>query len=112
MNIQKKLQLYQSGVETFNDITSSESLSKIQQIQLKAHKKGKPFINKEKIKSFIEKVEYPISYFDFETFTDAVPIYDKQQPHMQMPFQYSLHIQKKEREEGMMKTGTHFFVCS
>jgi hypothetical protein len=99
LNLKKKLKLYESGIETFDDVISSDSLSEIQQIQLKAHKKGKPFINKEKIKSFIEKVEYPISYFDFETFTDAVPIYDKQQPHMQMPFQYSLHIQKKEGEK-------------
>lgn len=111
LNIQKKLQLYQSGVETFNDITSSESLSKIQQIQLKAHKKGKPFINKEKIKSFIEKVEYPISYFDFETFTDAVPIYDKQQPHMQMPFQYSLHIQRKESEKLSLADNHFEFIA-
>ena len=39
------------------------------------------------------------SYFDFETFTDAIPIFDKQRPHMQMPFQYSLHIQMNEDEK-------------
>ena len=49
----------------------------IQQLQLQAHKGG-PVINKNKIERFISEVNYPISYFDFETFTDAVPIYDKQ----------------------------------
>jgi hypothetical protein len=52
-----------------------------------------PVINKDKVNEFIKKVDYPISYFDFETFTDAAPLYDGQRPHMQMPFQYSLHVQ-------------------
>ena len=56
-------------------------------------------INKNKIKAFINKIKYPISYFDFETFTDAIPIFDKQRPHMQIPFQYSLHIQMNEDEK-------------
>ena len=47
---------------------------------------------------FISKVEYPITYFDFETFTDAVPVFKKQRPHMQMPFQYSMHIQSSKDE--------------
>ena len=93
MNLDKKLNLYNKGVETFKQINPNESLNPIQKIQLIAHQKDGPVIDKKKIQNFIDKIQYPISYFDFETFTDAVPIYDSQRPHMQMPFQFSLHVQ-------------------
>ena len=49
-------------------------------------------IDKEVINEFLDTIEHPISFFDFETFQNAVPRYDNQRPYMQMPFQYSLHI--------------------
>ena len=97
--LKKKLKLYNEGIDTFEKITNTESFSAIQQLQLEAYKTNTPVINKNKITTFINKIKYPISYFDFETFTDAVPIFDKQRPHMQMPFQYSLHIQMNEDEK-------------
>ena len=93
MSLDKKLNLYDQGVETFDKIKDEESLTSIQKIQLQAHKKDTPIIDKKKIQNFINKIQYPISYFDFETFTDAIPIYESQRPHMQMPFQFSLHVQ-------------------
>ena len=97
--LKKKLKLYNEGIDTYEKITNTESFSSIQKLQLEAYKKKTPVINKNKIKAFINKIKYPISYFDFETFTDAIPIFDKQRPHMQMPFQYSLHIQMNEDEK-------------
>src|SRR5690606_1984539 len=35
----------------------------------------------------------PIYHLDFETFNPAVPPYDGTRPYMQIPFQYSLHIE-------------------
>ena len=94
--LKKKLKLYGEGIDIFEKIEDLESYSSIQQLQLEAYKTNTPIINRDKTTTFINKVKYPISYFDFETFTDAVPIYEKQKPHMQMPFQYSLHIQRDE----------------
>ena len=99
LNLNKKLKLYEKGIDTFAKVKDIDSLSSIQKLQIEAYKTNAPVINKDKISKFINKVKYPISYFDFETFTDAVPIYDKQRPHMQMPFQYSLHIQRNEKEK-------------
>ena len=93
MNTDKKLSLYNQGMDTFEKLDTSIKLSSLQLNQIKAYEISEPIINKTKINSFIEAVDYPISYFDFETFTDAVPIYDGQKAHMQIPFQYSLHIQ-------------------
>ncbi|MEL0238969.1 MAG: DUF2779 domain-containing protein, partial [Gammaproteobacteria bacterium] len=61
--------------------------------------------------NFIDKVQYPISYFDFETFTDAVPIYDMQRPHMQMPFQYSLHVQNNKDEKLNIEDNHFEFIA-
>ena len=74
------------------------SLTSTQQNQLKAFKTKTPVIDKRKLVDFISMVEYPITFFDFETFTDAVPVFQKQRPHMQMPFQYSMHIQSSKDE--------------
>jgi hypothetical protein len=51
-----------------------------------------PYIDKDIIKDFLETIQYPINFFDFETFQNAIPRFDKQRPYMQIPFQYSLHI--------------------
>jgi hypothetical protein len=61
-------------------------------LQLKHHKSQEVKIDKEKIKAFLDSIAYPINFFDFETFQNAIPRFDKQRPYAQMPFQYSLHI--------------------
>tara|TARA_A100000164_G_scaffold223502_1_gene198184 strand:+ start:127 stop:939 length:813 start_codon:yes stop_codon:yes gene_type:complete len=111
MNLKKKLNLYNQGIDTFDKIKDKESLSSTQKNQLRAYEEKSPIINTEKIQSFINKVEYPISYFDFETFTDAVPIHDKQRSHMQMPFQYSLHIQNDINEKLNLKDNHYQFIA-
>jgi len=98
-NLGKKAELFEEGIDTINKIPSNSLDHKIQKIQLKANKINKPFVDKKKIKEFIKKVKYPISYFDFETFSDAVPIFEEQLPYMQIPFQYSLHIQKTKNDK-------------
>ena len=93
LNTDKKLSLYNQGIDIFEKIEPDTKLSSTHLNQIKAYEISEPVINKIKISSFIDDVDYPISYFDFETFTDAIPIYNGQKAHMQMPFQYSLHIQ-------------------
>jgi hypothetical protein len=47
------------------------------------------------IKKLLEEMEYPFYFLDYETYPTAVPIYDGCKPYMQIPFQYSLHIQRE-----------------
>ena len=107
LNFDKKLTFYNDGIDSFKKITSKIKLSTTQQNQVKAYKTKEPIIDISKINTFISSIEYPISYFDFETFTDAVPLYEGQRPHMQMPFQYSLHVQER-REDDLSSTDRHF----
>ena len=51
-------------------------------------------IEKEKISDFLESLNYPIYFFDYETIGPAIPIFDGTRPFQKIPFQFSLHVQK------------------
>jgi hypothetical protein len=55
--------------------------------------------NKEYLKEFVGELQYPLFYFDFETVMPAIPEFNESRPYQQVPFQYSLHIQKGRGEE-------------
>lgn len=92
MSFDKKLSLYQQGIIKYDDITVDVDLSETQLTQVMSSVKEKTFINKAVLNDFIKTVKYPINFFDFETFQNAIPRFDSQRPYQQMPFQYSLHI--------------------
>ena len=98
----KKLSLYKQGIVHYEDIPADYPLSEMQQLQVSAKLNNEVSIDKEIIREFLNSIRYPISFFDFETFQNAVPRFDGQRPYMQMPFQYSLHV---INEQGDM---THF----
>jgi len=96
----KCFELYEKDIQLLKDIPPEFKLSKEQQkIQIACAKTNKPHINKENIKKFLKKLKYPIYYFDFETISTALPLFDNSHPYQQVPFQYSLHIQEKPGEE-------------
>jgi hypothetical protein len=53
---------------------------------------GEPVVNKEAIKNFLDTLQYPLYFLDYETLSGVVPYFDGQRPYQQVPFQYSLHI--------------------
>ncbi len=57
------------------------------------HKAQTTHIDKEAIKAFLDTLKYPIYHLDFETFQQAIPQWKGIKPFMQIPFQYSLHIE-------------------
>ncbi len=93
-------ELYDQGIELIKDIPGTVKLNVKQNIQRKCEKTGEIHIDKEEIKEFLKKLEYPVYYLDFETFQTAIPIFDGTKAYSQVPFQYSLHVQKKEDSEA------------
>ena len=53
----------------------------------------------ESVIEFLDEFEYPLHFFDFETLMPAIPEFDYSRPYQQIPFQYSLHIQKDKGSE-------------
>jgi len=92
MNWSKKFEMYYKGMKTYDDIPKDFKLNATQKLQVDTFKSKEPYIDKPIIKNFLDTIEYPINFFDFETFQNAIPRFDNQRPYMQIPFQYSLHI--------------------
>ena len=48
--------------------------------------------NQEALNEFIDELEYPLYFMDFETLMFAVPQYDESRAYQKVPFQWSLHV--------------------
>lgn len=88
-------QLEDLHIEKIKDIPDEFVLKPKQRWQVETNKTGKRYIDKHNIKKFLESLEYPLYFFDYETLSSTVPPYDGLKPYSQLPFQYSLHILDK-----------------
>ena len=94
MNNKQKFKLYQEGIYQYEDLLQIDINDKYkQQIEFELYNR-KPYINKNKIKEFVNTITYPLYFLDFETYQQSIPEYDNIKPYMQIPFQYSLHYIK------------------
>jgi len=100
LNTNKKFELYRDGIIDFNQITDTATYSLSQQIQIESEQDNKEIINKPAIKEFVNGLTYPLYHLDFETFQQAIPEWKGISPFMQIPFQYSIHI---EQEDGSLE---------
>jgi len=94
MGPDKAFELYDSGVKSIDDIPHDYKLNAKQDIQKECHRTGKPYVDKAGIRRFLETLEYPLYYLDFETYGTPIPIHEGTRPFQNIPFQFSLHIQK------------------
>jgi len=84
--------LLSQGIQCIKDIPASSKLSANQKIQKECILANAPYIDREALQAFLGCLEYPISYFDFETINPAVPLYDGMRPYQKIPFQFSLVV--------------------
>jgi len=92
----KKFNLYYNNIITFQDIDDISLFSESQQIQIHSELTKKPIVNRRAIKEFLNTLNYPLYHLDFETFQQAIPEWRGISPYMQIPFQYSLHIEQQD----------------
>lgn len=90
-----KFAYYRDGIIFIKDIPL-DALNRQQKIQAVSYLNKKWWIDKEKIKAFLSSITYPVHFLDFETFSLPIPAFDGASPFTQIPFQYSLHYQKKK----------------
>lgn len=90
----KKFLLFEEGITEVSDVPVDFPLSDNQQLQVFAEKSGETTINKNEIRSFVDSLQYPLYFLDFETFQSGIPMFNQSKPFQQITFQYSLHIQQ------------------
>lgn len=95
LKTETKFSLYKQGIINFADIKDMSGFSLSQQIQINSELESREIINREAIKEFVDGLTYPLYHLDFETFQQTIPEWKGINPFMQIPFQYSLHVENK-----------------
>jgi hypothetical protein len=91
---QKLERLLSTGVLDPKDVPDDFDMTERESIQIQSYKDGTVYADKESIRDFLDSLEYPLYYLDYETIMPAIPLFDGTRPYQQIPFQFSLHIQK------------------
>ena len=81
-----------SGIVRFEDISDNVQLTKTQRLQVDLEISQSPLIDRGSIREFLKDLEYPLYFFDYETYSSAIPIVDGFSPHQHLPFQVSIHL--------------------
>ncbi len=96
-------ELYYSGVKAFDmldeglfDITAvpDSRLGHQQRIQKRTVITGEPQVDRDHLKPWLDELQYPLYFLDFETMNPALPPFQGIRPYQRLPFQFSIHIQE------------------
>lgn len=92
----KKLAMLVDGdILNVHDVPEDIKLTIIQQNQVDTAKTKQPKIDKQAIAELLSELEFPLYFLDYETVSTALPVFNGCRPYQQIPFQYSLHIQRE-----------------
>jgi predicted RecB family nuclease len=87
-------ELEELGVESIRDVPDDFELTEIQRRAATCVQTGEPWFNPELGKA-LESLQYPLYFADFESVNPAVPRFSGMRPYDQLPFQWSVHIQRE-----------------
>ena len=95
-NGQKLHDLLAENIIDIADIPDNFDLTDRQYIVVNAYKNNKVHKVISRIRVFLDQLQYPLYFLDFEAIWPALPLFDKSSPYQQIPFQFSLHIQSRK----------------
>lgn len=88
--------LYKNGKYLINQ-ENFDDISKVYNPEIiKAVLYNRPYINKENIVNFIDRLVFPLSILDFETINWIEAYYPSVGPYEQIPFQFSLNVMDRD----------------
>lgn len=86
--------LYGQGILLLKDVPENTPLGAAKRRQVEGAKHGTSTLDRAALGRWLKELRYPLYHFDFETFMPAVPLFEESRPRQQLPFQYSVHIQR------------------
>ncbi len=92
-------ELEEMGVESIFEIPDDFPLSERQRRACTAVQTGDPWFSAELGKE-LERLQHPLYFMDFESVNPAIPRFSGMRPFDQLPFQWSLHVQREPRAES------------
>jgi len=84
--------LLAGGALHLHDIPAGFPLTDFQSIQVAAARSGTAHVDGVALREFLGRLEFPLHYFDLESYALAIPPFDGVRPYQQVPFQFSLHV--------------------
>ena len=91
MQTRQKLKLYNNKIFSYEELLKEEINENTKKILEYELYNKEDYIDKVKIKEFLNTLKEPIYFLDFETYQMPIPLYNNVSPYEQIPFQYSLH---------------------
>jgi predicted RecB family nuclease len=91
-------ELEEMGVESIHDIPEDFSLTDRQRIACTSVQTGQAWFSEELGKE-LKSLRYPLYFMDFESVNPAIPRFWGMSPYDQIPFQWSLHVQRQPDAE-------------
>ena len=67
--------------------------------QVRVYKTNEPIIDIDAIKAELNSLTFPLYFLDYETYPNAVPLFNSYHPYQHVVFQYSLHVLKDADSE-------------
>ncbi|MBP9779538.1 DUF2779 domain-containing protein [Candidatus Gracilibacteria bacterium] len=94
------LDLTEEEKDGFNSADSLGSVREFIERYIHCTKTEEVIIDKDSIRKIIGDFKYPICFYDYETISVPIPLFDNSYAYQQVPVQYSLH---KYYEDGRME---------
>jgi predicted RecB family nuclease len=91
-------ELEEMGVESIHDIPEDFLLTERQRRACTSVQTGEPWFSAELGKE-LERLKYPLYFMDFESVNPAIPRFSGMRPFDQLPFQWSVHVQRQPEAE-------------
>lgn len=96
IDIRKIEQMEALGIFYVDDIPAGFPLSGTVRNTVERMQAQRVDVDKAAVKHWLDKLEYPLYYLDFESAATAVPLFDDASPWQKYAFQYSLHIEQAD----------------
>lgn len=100
LSTKKKFALYHQGVLHMRDIPADYPLGEAARFHVEHEATQQAERDTVALRSFLSGLRYPLYFLDFETFMVPIPPFDGTRPYSQVPYQYSLHVQKSQGGEA------------
>lgn len=84
------------GILNVEDVPPEFGMTERQAIVVRSLRENRVHADLPAIGDFLDSLEYPLYFLDYETINPGVPLFDGTRPYQLMPFQFSLHVQEKK----------------
>jgi len=84
------------GILKVEDVPPEFGMTERQAIAVRSIQKNRVHADSSAIREFLDRLEYPLYFLDYETINPGVPLFDGTRPYQLIPFQFSLHVQEKK----------------